>query len=114
MSSVSSIRTLLLVWVSLLMLLGLSTASAYISLGMGNSLINLVIAAIKVGLVALFFMHLRRADGAVRLAAATAFLFLFFMAFLTFGDLMTRSSSPASWKAPVEPPPTGGPYGGRF
>jgi cytochrome c oxidase subunit 4 len=111
MSSVSSLKTLLAVWASLLVLLGLTTASSYVSLGIGNTLINFAIAVMKIGLIALFFMHLRRADAAVRLAAATAFLFLFFLAFLSFADLLTRPRLQAPWQAPAQRSPTGGPYG---
>ncbi len=113
MSSVTSVKTLVAVWVSLLALLGLTTASSYIPLGVGNTVINLLVAVMKVGLIAPVFMHLRRADTAVRLAAATAFLFLFFMAFLSFADMLTRPLQPASWKAPAQSPATGGPYEGE-
>ena len=54
MSSVSSLKSLLAVWLSLLLLLGLTTASAYVSLGIGNTLINLAIAILKLALIALF------------------------------------------------------------
>jgi len=102
MSAVPAVKTLVAVWVALLVLLGLTTASSYVALGIGNTLINSGIAVLKVGLIALFFMHLRRSDAAVRLAAAIAFLFLFFLFFLSFGDLLTRSPRPASWQPPAE------------
>jgi cytochrome c oxidase subunit IV len=114
MSSVSRVGTLFAVWVSLLVLLGLTTASSYLSLGVGNTLINSAISVIKVGLIAFSFMHLRRSDNAVRLAAAAALLFLFFLAFLSFADLLTRHEvRPASWKAPAETSPVEGPYRSR-
>lgn len=106
----SSLRSLLSVWLGLMVLLGLTTASSYLSLGVGNTLINLLIAAMKIGLIACFFMHLLRADTAVRLTAAATLLFLFFMGFLVFGDLLTRHTLPAPWQKPVESP--GGPYWG--
>jgi len=109
MSSVSSLKTLLAVWIGLMLLLALSTASSYVSLGIGNTLVNLAIAAVKVGLILVFFMHLLRSDAAVRLAAAATLLFLFFMAFLTFGDLLTRHLLHAPWTAPQES--SSGPYG---
>jgi cytochrome c oxidase subunit IV len=108
MSSVSSLKTLVAVWVSLLVLLGLTTASSYISLGIGNTLINLLIALMKVGLVVVFFMHLLRSDAAVRLAAGATLLFLFFMVFLIFGDLLTRHLLHAPWQPPDEK--VNGPY----
>ena len=85
-----SVGGLMGVWIALLVLLALTTASAYVDLGAGNTLANLAIAAVKVGLVAVFFMHLKTADGAVRLAAGAALLFLSILAFLAFGDFLTR------------------------
>jgi hypothetical protein len=47
-------------------------------------------------------MHLRRSDATVRLAAGAALLFLFFLAFLTFGDYLTRPMHPAPWRSPQD------------
>jgi caa(3)-type oxidase subunit IV len=110
MNSVAPVKALLTVWISLLVLLALTTASAYVPLGIGNSLANMAIATIKVGLVAIFFMRLRKSDNAVRLAAGAALLFLFFLAFLSFGDFVTRPLRPASWTPPAETSRAGGPY----
>lgn len=98
--SIAALKTLLGVWLALLVLLGLSTASSYLDLGTGNSVVNLVIAMLKVSLIALFYMHLRHATATVRLAAGAALLFLFFLAFLSFADFLTRSNRPALWQAP--------------
>jgi cytochrome c oxidase subunit IV len=105
-----SLKKLLTVWLCLLILLTLTTASAYLPLGIGNTLINGAVAVLKVALIGLYFMHLRQADAAVRLAAAAALLFLFFLAFLSFGDLLTRPRHPAPWQAPTEYPLQDGPY----
>jgi cytochrome c oxidase subunit IV len=102
MNGIPRLRTFVLVWLSLLVLLALSTGSSYLHLGIANTLINMVIAAVKVGLIAVFFMHLRQADAAVRLAAGAALLFLFFLAFLSFADLLTRSFRAAPWQPPAE------------
>ena len=110
MTPVPSVKTLLAVWSALLALLALTTASAYLPLGIGNSLINLIIAAAKIGLIAVFFMHLHRSDAAIRLAAGAAFLFLFLLAFLSFGDFLTRPLRPASWQAPTQTSTSGGTY----
>jgi len=98
MNTIPPVRTLVLVWVSLLTWLALTTATSYLHLGLGNTLINLVIAAIKLALIAWFFMHLRHSDAAVRLAAGAAVLFLFFLAFLSFSDFLTRSVLVAPWQ----------------
>ena len=98
----SSIGSLVATWFALLALLGVTTASAYLDFGLGNTVLNLVIAAAKVALIAAFFMHLGRSDGAVQVAAASALFFLFILAFLAFGDILTRPSHPAPWRAPVQ------------
>jgi cytochrome c oxidase subunit 4 len=95
------VKTLLTVWVCLLVLLALTTGSSFLPLGVGNTLINGAIAIMKISLIALYFMHLRRADAAVRLAAGAALLFLFFLAFLSFADLLTRPVHPAPWQPPT-------------
>jgi len=95
---------LLAVWLALLALLALTLGSAYLSLGAFNTWLNYGIAALKVALVALVFMHLRRSDTAVRCAAVIALLFLVVLAFLTFGDFLTRGEDPAPWRAPPGPP----------
>jgi cytochrome c oxidase subunit 4 len=96
-STIPPVGKLLLVWLGLLVLLALTTASSYVHLGVGNTLLNFVIAAIKLALIAVFFMHLGRAEAAVRLAAGAALLFLFFLVFLSFADFLTRAVLVAPW-----------------
>jgi len=95
-----SVASLVATWGALLALLAVTTASSYLDLGAGNTVLNLVIAAIKVALIAVFFMQLGRSDAAVRIAAVAALFFLLILAFLTFGDILTRPSYPAPWRAP--------------
>jgi cytochrome c oxidase subunit IV len=97
---VTSVRTLLFTWGGLLLLLAVTTASAYLNLGLGNLVVNLGVASLKVALIAAMFMHLTRSSVAVRLAAAAGLFFLFILAFLFFGDWLTRPSNPAPWRAP--------------
>jgi cytochrome c oxidase subunit IV len=78
------------VWLALMLLLAITAGTAFLHLGAGNSIINLAIAAAKVGLIAVFFMHLRQADNAMRLAFGTALLLLFVLAFLSFSDVLSR------------------------
>ena len=98
----SSIGSLVATWFALLALLAVTTASAYFDLGTGNTVLNLVIAAAKVALIAAFFMHLGRSDSAVHIAAAAALFFLFILAFLAFADILTRPTHSAPWRAPVQ------------
>jgi cytochrome c oxidase subunit 4 len=84
----------LLVWAALLALLALTVGSAYVPMGAFNTVTNLGIAAAKAGLVAVFFMGLRRPDPLLRLAAAAAFFWLLIMFALTLSDFLTRSPGP--------------------
>src|SRR5207302_6157018 len=66
MSPVSSMKSLVATWLGLLLLLAATTASAYVPLGVGNTLLNIAIAAIQIGLIAVAFMHLNRSETVVR------------------------------------------------
>jgi cytochrome c oxidase subunit 4 len=83
-------RPLGFVWLALMVLLAITTASAYLHLGAANSIINLLIAAAKVALIGVFFMHLKEADNAMRLTLAVALLLLFVLALLSFNDVLSR------------------------
>jgi cytochrome c oxidase subunit 4 len=97
-------RRCLAVWLALLVLLGLSFGSAWLPMGTWNSAINLGIAVAKIGLVAVFFMHLGRSGGLIRIVAAAA-LFTLALLFLISGtDYATRKIFPAPWQAPVALP----------
>jgi cytochrome c oxidase subunit 4 len=80
------------VWVALLLLLATTVGSAYVPLGIFNSIINLVIAAVKVVLVMVFFMNLRSSSALLRLAALCGLFWLAFMFVLTAADYFTRQS----------------------
>jgi cytochrome c oxidase subunit 4 len=79
-----------LVWVALCLLLATTVASAYVPLGLFNSVINLVIAALKAALIAVFFMNLSHSSALVRLAAAAGVFWLSFMFILAASDYLSR------------------------
>jgi len=83
-------RSMVPVWLGLLALLAATLAGAFMPLGRFNLILALAIAFTKAALVALFFMHLRRPDPLLRLAAGAALLFMAFMVVLTFADVLTR------------------------
>ena len=78
------------VWAALLVGTVITVAVSYFDFGPANIIIALIIALIKAGLVATFFMHLKYDDklNAVVFAGSLIFVFIFF--FLTFGDTRTR------------------------
>jgi cytochrome c oxidase subunit 4 len=94
-------RRVLPVWLALLGLLALTVIGAHLPLGPFNLVLALGIAAAKVVLVGLFFMHLRRPDPLLRLAASAATLWILFLFSLSFADLLTRP--PADQPGVVEP-----------
>ena len=78
------------VWLALMVLLALTLGSSYIHLGGFNTAVNFVIAAVKAGLVAYFFMRLRSSDALVRIAAAIGVLWALTLTALTLVDVLTR------------------------
>ena len=87
-------------WAALMLLLALTTASAFVPLGAWNAMINFIIAAMKALLVAAFFMHLSRASGLTRVVAVTAIFMLALLFALSGTDYATRNVAPAAWSAP--------------
>jgi len=79
------------VWLALMLLLIMTVASAYVPLGIFNSIINMAIAAAKVALVMLYFMKLRSSAALLRLAALAGLFWIVFMFILTAGDYLTRA-----------------------
>lgn len=94
-------RTCLLVWAALMVLLLLTFGSAYLKLGIWNSIANFVIAAAKAALVAIFFMHLGGAPSLLRIAAVSALLVLSLLFGLSHADYATREMRHAPWQAPL-------------
>jgi cytochrome c oxidase subunit 4 len=96
-------RKLGAVWLALLVLLALTCGSAFIPMGVWNSVANFGIAIAKALLVAWFFMHLSSARAVHRLVAIAALFTLSLLVALTFADYATRVRYPAPWQAPASP-----------
>ncbi|MXP62567.1 oxidase [Roseomonas sp. M0104] len=85
------------VWAALIALALSSCALAYVPMGGFNMAASLAIAAAKMVLVGVFFMHLRRPDPLLRLSGGAWLLWLGFLLALVFADQATRApiSQPA-------------------
>jgi cytochrome c oxidase subunit 4 len=83
-------RALVLCWLGLMALLGLTVCVAYLPLGLANTAIALSIAAIKALLIATFFMELRQRDGLLIAFASAGFFWLGIMFWLAFADYAMR------------------------
>ncbi|HUO34801.1 MAG TPA: cytochrome C oxidase subunit IV family protein [Candidatus Acidoferrum sp.] len=84
------VRVYLAVFVSLLILTGLTTAVAFVDMGPFNLVVALVIAVAKMLLVVLFFMHIKYSPPLTRLVLIAAVLWLGIMVTLTLSDELTR------------------------
>ena len=79
-----------LTWIALMGLLAATLASAYIPMGLWNTLVNTGISCAKALLVVLFFMHLRHAGALLRVVAITGLLWLALLFGLSWSDIATR------------------------
>jgi cytochrome c oxidase subunit 4 len=77
-------------WLALDLLVFSTLGLAYLPLGYFNVMIALTIAAVKIVIVAVWFMELRLAKSFIRLASAAGFVWLLVMFSLTFSDVATR------------------------
>ncbi len=84
------IRLPLLALAALTALLGTTIAVAYVHLGAMNLVVSLLIAAIKVAVIALIFMELLKSTGIQRLAAGIGLFWLIFLFLLSFADYLSR------------------------
>lgn len=81
---------LVLCWIGLLALLGLTVALSYQPLASFNFPVAMTIATIKAGLVAAIFMELRHRSGIIRAFAAAGFFWLAILLWLGLMDFLTR------------------------
>lgn len=82
--------TYAVVWLALLALLALTVVLAQVDLGGANTAVALLIAAAKAALVLWFFMQLRVADVATRIAAGAGLLLLAALLALALVDYSAR------------------------
>jgi cytochrome c oxidase subunit 4 len=87
--SVSS-KTLWITWVSLLVLLTLTWSAAQIDLGLGNTVVAMVISGTKMMLVILFFMQVRYSSRLVWIFACAGFIWWMIFISLAMTDYLTR------------------------
>lgn len=78
------------VWLVLVVLFALSTASAYLPLAAFNTALNLVVAAAMIVLLVTFLMDLRRSSTLIHILAGAGLFWTIFMFTLTFADYWTR------------------------
>ena len=85
-------RPLILVWIALLVLLGLTVTASFQFAGPPSIAASLGIALTKAALIFWFFMHLREEGGVLRLAAIAAAVWLLILFLLAAADYTTRGA----------------------
>jgi len=88
------IRLYLIIFATLVVLTGVTTAVAYVNLGPLNVVVMLVIAFLKASLVILYFMHVRFTGRLTQIAAVSGFVWLAILIGLTMSDVLTRTIVP--------------------
>jgi cytochrome c oxidase subunit IV len=92
MDTVSSAqrKTYFLVFGALLVLTLITTAVAFVDLGLLNTPLALGIALLKASLVMIYFMHLRHSTFLARVFAGAGVLWLLHFIIFTLSDYLTR------------------------
>src|SRR5689334_2028077 len=88
---VDSVKTYSFVFLALIACTVITTLVAYVDLGPFSVVVALAIAATKMMLVALFFMHLRHSSKMTKLVVVGALLWLFLLIFFAEGDYISRA-----------------------
>jgi cytochrome c oxidase subunit IV len=83
-------KTYFLVFGALLVLTLITTAVAFVDLGLLNTPLALGIALLKASLVMIYFMHLRHSTFLARVFAGAGILWLLHFIIFTLSDYLTR------------------------
>ena len=85
------VKTYILIWAVLMCLTGLTAGVSFIDLHRWSTVVAMIIATAKAGLVVTFFMHLYyEKEKKVWIWAVVSAVWLMFMIVFTMGDYLTR------------------------
>jgi cytochrome c oxidase subunit IV len=88
---IPKVRPLVLVWVALVILTGVTSAVSYVELGPWNVVVALLIAVTKASLVAWIFMGVRFTTTLTKLFVVAGLVWLSILILITFSDYNSRS-----------------------
>jgi len=91
---IEATKTYAFTFTALLILLGVTIGAAYINLGWFNTVIAVAIAAAKMTLIAMFFMHAKHAYRVTLIAVFAGLFWLGILFTLSYGDYFTRWTAP--------------------
>jgi len=85
-----SVKTFAMIWVSLLILTGITVGASLVDLGPFNIIVALLIASCKATLVVLFFMEARYSSKITNVTIVSALFFLLLLLGLSMTDYVSR------------------------
>ena len=85
-----SVKTFAMIWVSLLILTGITVGASLVDLGPFNIIVALLIASCKATLVVLFFMEARYSSKITNVTIVSALFFLALLLGLSMTDYVSR------------------------
>ncbi len=85
------VRVYITIFLSLLVLTGVTVFVAFIDLGRMSDVVAMAIAFTKASLVILYFMHVRYSNALIGLSVVAGIAFLAIFVFFTMSDYMTRT-----------------------
>jgi cytochrome c oxidase subunit IV len=88
---IPKVRPLVLVWVALVILTGVTSAVSYVELGPWNVVVALLIAVTKASLVAWIFMGVRFTTTLTKLFVIAGLVWLSILILITFSDYNSRN-----------------------
>ncbi len=100
---VSPISLYVTIFLSLMVLTGVTVGAAYVDLGRFNFFIAMVIACFKASLVVWYFMHVKYQSKLTKLTVATGLFFLGILLGLMLVDYGSKTGPPGAF-APMPPP----------
>jgi len=86
----TSVRTFVAIWITLLVFTGITVGVAYLNLGDWSVAVALIIAVIKASLVALFFMEIRFSAKMTQIVLVGGLAWLLILLLLSMTDYASR------------------------
>jgi cytochrome c oxidase subunit 4 len=83
--------TYIIIYVSLLILTGVTVGAAFIDLGIMNPVLAVAIACVKATVVILFFMHVYYQSRLIKLTVAAGFFTFLILITMTLSDYISRA-----------------------
>lgn len=94
---VMPVRTYLIVFALLMLLLAATIGVAFLHLGPFNRIVAILIAMAKAGLIMAFFMHLRYSNKLTIVFAGMGFFWLIILLLIGMGDYFARGTIPGTF-----------------